>query len=174
MERGTYLEVNGRPAVRFQRTYAHPIERVWRAVTTPEELAHWFPQAVKMDAREGGKLEFSDDPNVEQQMSGTILVWEPPRRFVFTWGADELRMELEPNGDGWCTFTLVNVLDARDTAARNAAGWEVCLAELDKLVAGERADGPHSETAGSWKEHYDAYVGSGMPSGAEIPGASGG
>ncbi|MEU7746243.1 SRPBCC family protein [Nonomuraea sp. NPDC049158] len=168
MDRGTYVEIDGRPAVRFQRTYPHPIERVWRAVTEPGELAHWFPQAVTMDAREGGKIEFSDDPHMDG-ITGTILVWDPPRRFAFTWGGDELRLELAPDGAGGCTFTLVNVIQARDAAARNAAGWAVCLAELDKVVAGQPAGGPHSESAESWREHYDAYVADGLPSGAEIP-----
>ncbi|WP_219466050.1 SRPBCC family protein [Nonomuraea rhizosphaerae] len=169
MDRGTYIEINGRPAVRFQRTYPHPIERVWKAVTSPEEMASWFPQRVTMEARQGGRIEFSDDPNAEID-SGTILVWEPPRRFAFSWGTDELRLELEPDGAGGCTFTLVNLLTAQNEAARNAAGWEVCLAELDKLLLGGTSDGPHSETAEPWKEHYVAYVADGMPSGAEIPG----
>src|SRR5262249_41825335 len=32
-EYGTYIEYDGRPAVRFVRTYPHPIERVWHAIT---------------------------------------------------------------------------------------------------------------------------------------------
>ncbi|MEV6156116.1 SRPBCC family protein [Nonomuraea sp. NPDC052129] len=168
MDRGTYVEIDGRPAVRFQRTYPHPIERVWRAVTEPGELTHWFPQNVTMDAREGGKIEFSGDPHMDS-ITGTILVWDPPRCFAFTWGGDELRLELAPDGAGGCTFTLVNVIQAQDAAARNAAGWAVCLAELDKVVAGQPADGPHGKSAESWREHYDAHVADGLPSGAEIP-----
>ena len=69
-------------------------------------------------------------------------------------------------------LTLTNVRDARDAAARNAAGWAVCLAELGKLLAGRTADGPHSATAESWQEHYDSYVAQGLPSGAFVPGGS--
>lgn len=61
-DRGTYLELDGRPAVRFRRTYPHPVERVWAAVTEPAELEAWFPSAVSMDPREGGTIEFSGDP----------------------------------------------------------------------------------------------------------------
>jgi uncharacterized protein YndB with AHSA1/START domain len=43
---GTYVELDGRPAVRFVRTYPQPIERVWQAITTPEGLARWFPSKV--------------------------------------------------------------------------------------------------------------------------------
>ena len=33
----------GRPTVRVLRHYPHPIDKVWRAVTTPEHLGAWFP-----------------------------------------------------------------------------------------------------------------------------------
>jgi hypothetical protein len=67
-----------------------------------------------------------------------------------------------------CATLIFNVLEARDTAARNAAGWTVCLAELDKHLRGAVAEGPHSDTAEPWREHYDAYIADGMPYGAEI------
>ncbi len=169
MDRGTYIEYNGRPAVRFQRSYPYPIERLWAAVTQPDELEHWFPSAVKIEPRVGGTIEFFDDPNTEPT-TGTILVFDPPRRLAFTWSGDELVFELEPTGGHGCELTLINLLEARDTAARNAAGWSVCLIELDKHLSGKGADGPHSDTAEPWRPHYDAYVAAGMPSGAEIPG----
>jgi uncharacterized protein YndB with AHSA1/START domain len=170
MDRGTYFEHNGRPAVRFQRTYPHPVERLWAAVTETGELSHWFPSTVRIEPRAGGKIEFSDDPNLEPSV-GTVLAFEPPRRLAYTWGGDELHFELEPADNDSCTLTLINVLEASDTAARNAAGWSVCLAELDKYVSGAAAEGPHSDSAVSWRPLYDDYVAQGMPSGAPIPGA---
>ncbi len=35
---GTHIEYDGRPAVRFERTFRHPVERVWRAISDPAEL----------------------------------------------------------------------------------------------------------------------------------------
>ena len=118
----------------------------------------------------GGRITFRDDPNLPAETSGTVLAFDPPRQLAFTWGGDELHLTVEPDGEQACTLTLLNVLEARDTAARNAAGWTVCLAELDKYVGGGVADGPHSATAAPWKEHYAAYVAAGVPSGAPIPG----
>ena len=171
MDRGTYVEHEGRPAVRFVRSYAHPVEWVWAALTEPEELGHWFPASVRMEQRVGGTVRFADDPNVAPT-TGTVLVFDPPRRLAYTWGRDELHFALEAAGADRCTLTLVNVLEARDTAARNAAGWQVCLAELDKHLAGDVADGPHSASAVAWQPLYDAYVAEGMPAGAAIPTAS--
>jgi uncharacterized protein YndB with AHSA1/START domain len=54
MDRVTYIEYDGRPAVRFQCIYSHPIERVWAAVTQPDELSHWFPFAVQIEPKAGG------------------------------------------------------------------------------------------------------------------------
>jgi hypothetical protein len=39
MIEGTLEQVDGRPALRFTRRLSHPVERVWRAVTTYEDLA---------------------------------------------------------------------------------------------------------------------------------------
>jgi uncharacterized protein YndB with AHSA1/START domain len=171
-DRGSYTELDdGRPAVRFERTYPHPIERVWAAVSEPDGLAHWFPSKVEIEPRVGGTIRFSEDPNTEPS-TGTVLRYEPPRALAFSWGGDELRFDLAPRGDGGCTLTLINVLEARDTAARNAAGWTVCLAELDKQLAGASAEGPHAESAQPWQPLYEEYVAAGMPSGAPIPGAT--
>ena len=168
MDPGTFVMVNGRPAVRFSRSYDHPVERLWTALTDPGELPRWFPSKVAIEPRVGGAIEFSGDANMPLS-TGTILEYQPPHRLAYTWGDTELHFELEPVGATGCVLTLVNVLGASDEAARNAAGWSVCLAELDKLVAGAGADGPHAASARSWREFYDAYVAAGLPSGAEIP-----
>jgi uncharacterized protein YndB with AHSA1/START domain len=169
MDRGTYVEHDGRPAVRFTRRYPHPAERVWAAVSEPAGLRHWFPSQVELEPRVGGRIAFRDDPNMPEETSGTVLAYDPPRVLAFTWGGDELHLTVEPDGDG-AVFTLLNVLEARDTAARNAAGWTVCLTELEKHLRGARADGPHSAAAAPWQELYAAYVAAGVPSGAPIPG----
>ena len=165
---GTYVEHDGRPAVRFVRTYPHSIDRVWSAVTNPDELRHWFPSEIDIDLRTGGAITFAGDPFADDQ-TGTVLVCEPPCRLAFTWAEDELYFELESLGDGQCRFALTNVLHQRDAAARNGAGWHVCLGELAKQIAGQSADGPHSASAEPWQPIFDAYVEAGLPSGAEIP-----
>jgi uncharacterized protein YndB with AHSA1/START domain len=171
MDRGTFAEHEGRPSVRFQHTYNHPIERVWAAVVEPSELTHWFPSAVELDPQVGGQITFSGDPHAEPT-AGRILVFDPPHHLAFTWGAEELHFELETVEPGRCRFTLTDVLEARDAAARNAAGWSVCLGELTKHLGGQLAAGPHSATAEPWQGLYDDYVAAGMPSGAFIPSAT--
>ncbi|SNX65697.1 uncharacterized protein YndB with AHSA1/START domain [Streptomyces sp. TLI_55] len=161
---GTYLTLDdGRPAVRFSRTYAHPIDRVWRFVTDADELAHWFPSRAEIDLRPGGEIKFSGDPNMPES-TGRVLAVEAPRHLSFAWGDDELRFDLEELGDKSTRFTLTNVLSEANTAARNGAGWEVCLAALER-----HADGSPGSQA-PWKEFYEGYVAAGVPSGAPVPG----
>ncbi|HYS41783.1 MAG TPA: SRPBCC family protein [Pseudonocardiaceae bacterium] len=169
MDRGTYIEHDGRPAVRFERTYPHPVSRLWAAITEPDELSHWFPSSVAMKQEVGATIEFTGDPNTEQT-TGTILVFDPPHRLAYTWGGDELHFHLSPTGEDECTLTLIDVVEAENAAARNAAGWSVCLAELDKHIAGQITSGPHADSAESWQRWYDSYIAAGMPSGAWLPG----
>lgn len=166
---GTYIEIDGRPAVRFERTYPHPIDRVWAAVSEPAELVHWFPSRVDLEPKTGGSITFSGDPHIKD-LPGTVIAYEPPTRLAFTWGDDEVHLELSPVGAGACRLTLINVLSEQNTAARNASGWAVCLAELDKHIAGVASAGPHSSDALDFQPVYDAHLAAGLPSGAEIPG----
>jgi uncharacterized protein YndB with AHSA1/START domain len=166
---GSFTEVDGRPAVSFERVYPHPVEHVWAAVTEPDQLVQWFPSAVTIEPREGGTVEFSGDPHLAD-VRGTVLTWRPPHRFGFTWGPDEVHVDLEAVGPASCRLVLTNVLAERDTAARNASGWTICLGELANVVDGYETDGPHSEiNRDAFQPLYDDYRAMGMPAGADIP-----
>lgn len=166
-DRGTYLEHDGRPAVRFVRRYDLPVERLWAAITEPDDLKAWFPSSVQLEPRVGGTISFTGDPYAEDT-TGTVLVYEPPHRLAYTWGEDELHFEIASTDDG-CTLTLIDVLDEKQAAARNAAGWDDCLVALDALLDGAPADGPHGGSMEAWKQKYQDYVADGLPAGAEIP-----
>jgi uncharacterized protein YndB with AHSA1/START domain len=168
---GTYEEVEGRPALRFERRFHHPAEKVWRAITEPDELAHWFPAKVDVDLRVGGRMTFTFPDEDEGQMQGEVTELDPPRVFEFSWGGDVLRFELEPDEEGTgCRLTFTSFLDERDTAARTAAGWHVCLDRLRQRLAGEPAEAPGSEPTDEWRAHYDEYLSRDVPSGAPVPG----
>ena len=65
---------------------------------------------------------------------------------------------------------LIDVLDDPEAAARNAAGWAICLDQMEKGLLGAQGDGPQSETALAFKPLFDSYVELGFPSSAPIPG----
>ena len=166
---GTYEEIDGKPAVRFERRYPHPVARVWRAVTEPDQLAHWFPTTVEVDLREGGEMTFTFPGGEMEPMEGSVTVLDPPRRFAFLWGEEELRIELEPDGDG-CRLHFTHLISSRDEAARNAAGWHVCFDRLGDLLAGDPGEAPGGDATDEWTGLYEEYQRRGVPAGAPIPG----
>lgn len=135
-----FLTREGRPTVRVERTYPHPIEKVWQAVTTPEHLGQWFPSPVEVDLRPGGAMRFRAFDGAPAA-HGTVEVVDAPRRLTFTWGTDRLTFELAPAGDG-TTFTLIHSFDDRFGAPSFATGWDVCLAGLRNVLAGEPLPAP--------------------------------
>jgi uncharacterized protein YndB with AHSA1/START domain len=168
---GTYLEIDGRPALRFERALPHSVGRVWRAITEPGELRLWFPAAVEYEPRVGGPMTFTFSDPQAPPTEGEVMRLDPPRLFAFGWEGEELRFELEPAGDG-CRLLFTHFLSERNQAARDAAGWEVRLQELIRLLAGEEVTPPGMEPTPEWRDLYDEYVAAGTPSGAEVPGGS--
>ena len=171
---GQYAEVEGRGAVTFIRSYAVPAAEAWAAVSTPEGLAGWFPSQVRVD-HDAGLVTLSGDPNqAGAEETGRIVDWEPPRRWAFEWGGDLLEFLVE-GSDAEAELTLRNWLADTRTAARNAAGWHVCLAALARKLG--RPEGPHTGPADAgapeWDRVYEGYVAAGLPSGAPIPGREG-
>ena len=161
-----FLEVGGRPSVRFVRDYTAPAEMVWAAVAEPEGLASWFPAPeVEFEPRPGAPMRFSGAPVAPEAVStGTVLVVEQGSSLRFDWGGDELWFDVVPVGDG-ARFTLTNVLAEEDAAARNAAGWHMCLAALDTRF-GESEENPPAD----WREALQRYADAGFPQGAPVPG----
>jgi len=62
--------------IEFIRTYPHPIERVWKAVTDPVEIGAWFFGPVEIDLRAGGDYSLGA-PKID--FKGTVLAVVPPR-----------------------------------------------------------------------------------------------
>ena len=164
---GTLITVDGRPALRFERTYRQPVERVWRAVTEPDEMSRWFPSNVEGERAGGAELVFVDDAQRAAAREageptraegpafrGRVVVYDPPVVFSFTWGAELLRFELLPDGTG-TRLVFTHVLSHQSIAARNGAGWHQCLLGLDALVAVED-DG--AAEAADWPEVYADYL----------------
>ncbi|MEW2352189.1 SRPBCC family protein [Spirillospora sp. NPDC029432] len=153
----TLQTINGEPTLRFERRLAHPPAKVWRAVSDPAEMAHWFPAAVEAELRPGAPMRFvfPGDLEVEGASDGEVLEVDPPKVFMFRWNDDVLRFELLPDGDG-CLLVFTQTIGGGRTgllgAGRTAAGWDTCLAEL----AG-RLDGTTVPARTDWlgpMEHY--------------------
>jgi uncharacterized protein YndB with AHSA1/START domain len=146
VEQATW-QTEPRPGVRLVRHLVQPPERVWRALTDRAELQTWFPCDVVTDEwKVGASLTFvfgDDGPT----LTGSVLELDEPRLLVFTWGDETLRFELTPDAGGGTVLILIDEL-APGIAARNAAGWDVCLERLAGRTPAEDA----------WKPRFDLYV----------------
>jgi len=126
-----------------------PIEEAFDIFTT--RMADWWPlpqhsitqsQAVScaVEPRVGGEL-YETDTDGARHPWGRVLVWEPPRRLVFTWHpgrdpdtAQEVEVTFEAAGEG----TLVSLEHrdwhklgdaAEETRQGYDGGWDFVLGE---------------------------------------------
>ena len=125
---GRQETIDGRPALVFERHLAHSVERVWRAVTEPEELARWFVAPVDWRPEVGAGF-----TSVGQ--AGEVVAVEERRFFAWEWGGERFSFKLEPEGEG-CLLTFTHVFGDRARGADQAAGWDVHLDRLGAHLGG--------------------------------------
>jgi uncharacterized protein YndB with AHSA1/START domain len=125
----TQQTVDGRPALRVERRLDHSVERVWRAVTAPAELARWFVAEAPWTPEAGEEFEAGGE-------RGRITALEPPRLIAWTWGVEQYRFELTADGDG-CVLVFTHVFNPElGPGWQHAAGWEAYFNRLDTHLAG--------------------------------------
>lgn len=142
-----------------------PRERVWRAVTEPEQVAHWFlPSALgaQMKRDDAGKLYMCMGP-----MEVAVAEFEraePPQQITSRSLPDRLlattyRLDEEKRGTRvTVTMTGFEALpeDARqERLAPSGAAWEKALANLKAHVDGTQRPYPDASVAslyGYWRE----------------------
>lgn len=135
------LEQDGpRYTLLVQRRLAHPPEKVWRVLTERGLLKQWFPCDVDGEWKVGAELRFTFQHGEggglsEEELRGEVLSVDEPRLMEFRWGTHLLKYELTPDGSG-CRFRLSESFEDPSWGARNAAGWELCLENLDLVLEG--------------------------------------
>jgi uncharacterized protein YndB with AHSA1/START domain len=158
MTEATLTYVNGEPTLRFERRLRHAPAKVWRAVTDPAELKHWFPATVEAELRPGAPMRFvfPEEAVVDGAWDGEVLEVDEPKVFMFRWNTDVLRIELIPDGDG-CRLVFTQTIGGGRVgflgAGRTATGWDTCL---DQLVA--RLDGTTVPERTDWLTPMSYYV----------------
>jgi uncharacterized protein YndB with AHSA1/START domain len=148
----------GRAVLRFERVLSHPPERVWKALTETGELFGWHPTPLEFEPRIGGRVRYVSKEGPSPMPDGEVTEYEAQRVLGHTWGEDHLHWELLPHSRG-CLLVLSHTFGDRFKAARDAAGWHLCLdalsAALDgvKTQAGLDSDG----FPDGWRELNQAY-----------------
>ncbi|MFO0591165.1 MAG: SRPBCC domain-containing protein [Polyangiaceae bacterium] len=126
---------------------AAPVERVYRALTTPEELVRWWGSdtmyrttAWTADVRKGGRwtAEGKGSDGHTFSVEGEYLEVDPPNRLVQTWKPDwdgghvttiAYRLTATPQGTR-VTVRHTGFGDRAQSCEMHAAGWENVLGWL--------------------------------------------
>jgi uncharacterized protein YndB with AHSA1/START domain len=103
MTDGTLETIDGRPALRFDRTLAHSVERVWRAITEPTELERWFPAAADWTPATGETFE-------AYGATGEVTEVDAPHRLAWTFGGERYSFELAAQ-EGGCRLVFTHVFE---------------------------------------------------------------
>lgn len=145
---GSLVTSDGRHALRFERTFAHSIERVWRAVSVPAELERWFPAAVDWTPAVGETFEAGGATLEVTQV-------DPPRRLAWIHAGQPYGFELTAEGDG-CRLVFTHVVDDLTISAQAAAGWEAYLSMLEPHLDGEHVS--EAVAHERWAEIHERYA----------------
>ena len=135
---GRLIVEGERATLIFERYIPHPLEAVWRAITEPSEVSKWHLPEARIQGRPGGFIDFSSG---QGNVTGTILVWDPPRVFEHEWKVDRpgfpkgeygvIRWELVGQGD-----KTILKLTHRDLSRQIAPNFAPGMhAVLDRLEA---------------------------------------
>lgn len=144
--------------VRVELTVDAPAERAYQVFTTG--IDSWWPRSHHIgkgtlaeeviEPRVGGRC-YGREADGSECPWGTVLVWEPPRHFAFSWeiGLDWQHMDparasrvdvtFEAIGPGRTAVTLVH-----SDFEKHGAGWE----SMRDSVQGE----------GGWPDLFDTYA----------------
>jgi uncharacterized protein YndB with AHSA1/START domain len=173
-EFGSLERGDGEVTLRFTRLLAHPPAKVWRALTEPEHQAAWFPTTVEGELAAGAQLRFGFREMQLPRLEGTMLAFDPPKLLELVWGDERLRFQLTPDAAG-TLLTLTVSFAELGRAARDGAGWHVCLDLLSFDLSGDPAPwtqdhrwravhgeymarfGPDAATVGPPAEWEDAF-----------------
>jgi uncharacterized protein YndB with AHSA1/START domain len=121
----------------FVRELRHSPDTVWQALTDPAELDQWAPFKAAADlAKPGDTTLTMIDGDTTMDMPATVLVADPPTLLEYTWGDDRLRWSLEPSGTG-TRLILRHTLATPGMEAMVAAGWQICVGVLARLLDGD-------------------------------------
>jgi uncharacterized protein YndB with AHSA1/START domain len=158
---GTADRNGSKSVIRFDRRLAHPIERVWGAITDPEHAIKWWG-ALDIDLTTGGKAvvewQNTDDHGNRAVMHGVITELDPPRLLEIEGDIHgTLRFALVPDGDGTrLTFTSTLELP-EEFRTKVLAGWHFHLDALDEALDGEAVDWQHWPRD-RWEQIHAEYV----------------
>lgn len=134
--------------ITVETTVRAPIDAVWRAWTTPEDIvqwnaasADWHTTKAAVDLRVGGAFSSrmeAKDGSMGFDFAGTYTAVEPQRLIESAFGERSLRVEFVPGAEG---VTVRETFDAEGTHSieQQQQGWQAILENFRRHVEGTNA-----------------------------------
>lgn len=152
---GTILSTPTNYVIRFDLLLEHEIDKVWAALTEPQQLVKWLADAdIELTIGAQLQLRFSNTGSV---INGQVTQVEPPHLLEFTWtspgeAASLVRWELAQEQEG-TRLILKHTLNTCSHLAEMLAGWHTHLEGLPSAILGNHVDWPWER----WHETHDLY-----------------
>ena len=135
-------EVNTRTLV-IERVFAHPPEKLWRALTESPLLAQWLLNN-DFEPTVGRKFQFRSDPvpNWNGVIDCEVLIVDSLKRLSYTWSSlglgSAVLFTLTPADGGTHVRMEHSGFGADQDAAYKGAnyGWQKFLGNLDRVLGG--------------------------------------
>ena len=131
----------------IERTFPHPLEKLWRALTESSLLAQWM-MSNDFEPVVGRRFQFQRDPvpNWNGVVDCEVLIVDPPQRLSYSWGIGEggaglhwlVLWTLTPAEGGTHVRMEQSGFRPDQRSNYNGAkyGWQKFFANLDSVVAG--------------------------------------
>jgi uncharacterized protein YndB with AHSA1/START domain len=129
--------------ITVETVVAAPIEEVWRAYTTPDDIMRWnaasddwHTTAASVDLREGGAFSSrmeAKDGSMGFDFTGTYTRVEPPRLIEYAFGERRARVEFEPGPHG-VRVRVAFQAEGTHSVEQQRAGWQAILDRFGRHV----------------------------------------
>lgn len=130
---GTFHKTGNTYDIRFERLLNHPADKVWDAITKPEQIAKWFGSA-EIDLKIGGKIKVQ---LMMATVEGKITQLETGRLLEYTFGEQNiLRWELIKETKDTCRLIFTEHLAPLSDLQYTAPGWHGYLDLLSLSLEG--------------------------------------
>ena len=158
---GTMEDRGDHVVLRYRRRLAHPVERVWAALTDPEELALWWGRVEAPVLAPGEPYAITwlnEGPDGERVVMEATITEMREHEVLEVRGEPHgtLRFELRPDGDGTELVLRCTSPVPPEHRASVRAGWHFHLDALHGALHGEQADLAHPEPA--WAPIHERYL----------------
>lgn len=136
---------------------AAPVDDVWRAYTSPEDIRQWnaaspdwHTTAASVDLRPGGRFSYrmeAKDGSFGFDFAGEYTTIIPRQLIAYVFGDREARVEFGPGAQG-VTVTVTFDSETTHSIEHQRAGWQAILDHFARHVEGRHGVDPSRNPPG--------------------------